>query len=69
MAKKFNELQKRMAFESQEKAKAMTRVVHHEMALDELWEARRLTLEQLAERLNVGQAAICQDRTTHGHVP
>src|SRR5262249_42107476 len=60
MAKKFNELRKKMTAESQEKARAKTKIMLAEMALDELREARRLTQEQLAERLNVGQPAIAK---------
>lgn len=60
MAKKFNELRKRLSPESRERAEAKTKVMLREMALDELREARRLTQEQLAERLNVGQPAIAK---------
>src|ERR1700688_4232623 len=60
MAKKFNDLRKKMPAESQERAKAKTKVMLSEMALDELREARRLTQEQLAERLNVKQPAIAK---------
>ena len=60
MAKKFSELRKKMSPESQEKAKAQTRVMLSEMALDELREARRLTQEQLAERLHVKQPAVAK---------
>src|ERR1700752_2027425 len=60
MAKKFNELRRRMSPESQERAKKKTEVMLAEMALDELREARRLTQEQLAERLNVKQPAIAK---------
>ena len=60
MAKKFSELRKKMSPESQEKAKAKTRVMLTEMALDELREARRLTQEQLAERLHVKQPAVAK---------
>jgi DNA-binding XRE family transcriptional regulator len=60
MAKKFSELRKKMSPESQEKAKAKTRVMLSEMALDELREARRLTQEQLAERLHVKQPAVAK---------
>jgi transcriptional regulator with XRE-family HTH domain len=60
MAKKFNDLRKKMSPESQEKAKAKTRILLGEMALDELREARRLTQEQLAERFHVKQPAIAK---------
>lgn len=60
MAKKFSELRKNMSPESQEKAKAKTKVMLSEMALDELREARRLTQEQLADRLHVKQPAIAK---------
>jgi len=60
MAKKFNELRSKMSPESRERAKAKTKVMLSEMALDELREARRLTQEQLGERLNVKQPAIAK---------
>jgi predicted transcriptional regulator len=60
MAKKFSELRKKMSSESQERAKAKTKVMLSEMALNELREARRLTQEQLAERLHVKQPAIAK---------
>jgi DNA-binding transcriptional regulator YiaG len=60
MAKKFNELRKKMTPESQERAKAKTKVMLGEMALDELREALRLTQEQLAEYLHVKQPAIAK---------
>lgn len=60
MAKKFSELRKNMSPESQERAKAKTKVMLAGMALGELREARRLTQEQLAERLNVKQPAIAK---------
>jgi predicted transcriptional regulator len=60
MAKKFSELRKKMTPASQERAKAKTKVMLGEMALDELREARRLTQEQLAERLHVKQPAIAK---------
>ena len=60
MTKKFSELRKKMSPESQERAKAKARVMLSEMALDELREARRLTQEQLAERLHVKQPAVAK---------
>ena len=60
MAKKFSELRKKMSSESQERAKAKTKVMLSKMALNELREARRLTQEQLAERLHVKQPAIAK---------
>jgi predicted transcriptional regulator len=60
MAKKFNELRQKMSLKSQERAKAKTKVMLSEMALDELREARRLTQEQLGERLQVKQPAIAK---------
>jgi DNA-binding XRE family transcriptional regulator len=60
MAKKFNDLRKKMSHESQARAKAKTQILLGEMALDELREARRLTQEQLAERFHVKQPAIAK---------
>jgi predicted transcriptional regulator len=60
MAKKFSVLRKKMSSESQERAKAKTKVMLSKMALNELREARRLTQEQLAERLHVKQPAIAK---------
>ena len=60
MAKKFSELRKKISPESQERAKAKTRVMLSEMPLDELREARSLTQEQLAERLHVKQPAVAK---------
>jgi len=60
MARKFSELRKKMSPESQHRAKAKTKVMLSEMALNELREARCLTQEQLAERLHVKQPAIAK---------
>lgn len=60
MAKKFNELRRKMSPASRERARKKTAVMLSEMALDELREARRLTQEQLAERLHVKQPAIAK---------
>jgi transcriptional regulator with XRE-family HTH domain len=60
MARKFSELVKRMPARAQAEAKAKTRAMLAEMALDELREARKLTQEQLALRFKVGQPAIAK---------
>ncbi len=60
MAKKFNDLVKKMSPASQERANIKTRALLAEMPLDELREARRFTQEQLAERLHVKQPAIAK---------
>lgn len=60
MAKKFNELRKKMSPESRERARVKTRAMLADMALDELREARKLTQEQLATLFNVGQPAIAK---------
>lgn len=60
MAKKFQELRDKMSPESRERAQAKTQTLLSEMALDELREARRLTQEQLAERLHVRQPSIAR---------
>jgi len=58
MAKNFNELRKRMSPESRARSHAMAEKMLAEMPLNELREARRLTQEQLAEQLGVGQAHV-----------
>lgn len=60
MANKFNDLRKKMSPESQARVKEKTNTMLSEMALDELREARRLTQEQLGERLHVNQPAIAK---------
>jgi len=60
MARKFSELAARMPARARAEAKAKTRAMLAEMALDELREARKLTQEQLAERFKVGQPAIAK---------
>src|SRR5882724_4835004 len=60
MARKFSELVARMPARARAEAKAKTRAMLAEMALDELREARKLTQEQLAERFKVGQPAIAK---------
>lgn len=60
MAKKFNELRKRMSPESRERARTKTAAMLAGMTLDELREARRLTQEQLATLFHVGQPAIAK---------
>lgn len=60
MARKFKELLDRMPPERRARIKARANGLRAEMALDELREARRLTQEQLAERLHVLQPAIAK---------
>lgn len=58
MARKFSELRAKMSPESQARAHEKAKRMLQEMALDELREARKLTQENLAELLNVNQAAV-----------
>jgi predicted transcriptional regulator len=60
MARKFKELLDDMPPERRARIKARANGLRAEMALDELREARRLTQEQLAERLHVRQPAIAK---------
>ena len=60
MTRKFGELVRRMPARARAEAKAKTRAMLAEMALDELREARKLTQQQLATRFKVGQPAIAK---------
>jgi transcriptional regulator with XRE-family HTH domain len=60
MARKFKELVQRMPARARAEAKAKTRAMLAEMALNELREARKLTQQQLANRFKVGQPAIAK---------
>ena len=60
MARKFKELLDRMPPERRARIKARANGLRAEMALYELREARRLTQEQLAQRLHVRQPAIAK---------
>lgn len=60
MARKFAEIKHKMSPRQLEEARAKTRAIVAEMALDELREARRLTQEQLASLFHVGQPAIAK---------
>lgn len=69
MARKFQELIDKMPREAQEEVKRRTEEAIREMALDELRIARQKTQEQLAETLNVNQAAISKlERRTDVYV-
>jgi transcriptional regulator with XRE-family HTH domain len=58
MAKKFKELQAKMSPEARARSEAKAEGMIREMALDELRAALDLTQEQLADVLQVKQAAI-----------
>jgi transcriptional regulator with XRE-family HTH domain len=58
MAKNFNELRRKMSPEALARSDARVKELLAEMPLDELREARRLTQEQLAEQLGVGQSHV-----------
>lgn len=58
MAKKFVDLQARMSPEARERSEALTRSMLEAMALQELRQAKALSQVDLAERLNVKQAAV-----------
>ena len=69
MARKFKELEAKMSPASRARSDAMAKKMLAEMALDELREARRLTQEQLAEQLGVGQAEVSRiERRTDMYV-
>ena len=69
MAKNFNLLRKKMSPEARARSRAAADKMLREMALDELREARRLTQEQLAEQLGVGQAEVSRlERRTDMYV-
>ncbi len=58
MAKSFRNLVKKMSPESQERIKKRTEALRSEMALQELRQAMQLTQQQLAENLQMNQAAV-----------
>jgi len=58
MTKSFSTLRNRMSPEARKRAAAKAKRMLAEMPLNELREARRLTQEQLAEQLGVGQAHV-----------
>ncbi len=58
MAKSFKKLVKKMSPESQERVNKRTEKMYSEMALQELRQAMKLTQQQLAENLQMNQAAV-----------
>jgi len=58
MARKFEELRRKMSAESRARGAAKTQRMIDEMALDELRAARQLTQEHLATLLGVNQSAV-----------
>jgi ribosome-binding protein aMBF1 (putative translation factor) len=60
MAKKFDELRKRMLPRARKAAAARAKEMLAEMPLQELRQARGLSQQQLAERLHVQQPAIAK---------
>jgi hypothetical protein len=58
MAKSFQTLRAKMAPESQARAKARTRAMLEELALQELRLALNLTQEQVAEAMKMNQGAV-----------
>jgi len=58
MAKPFKNLVERMSPESRERIKKRTTQMHSEMALQELRQALHLTQQELADVLQMNQAAI-----------
>lgn len=58
MAKSFQTLREKMSPESQERAKARTNEMLEELALQELRKALNLTQEQVAEAMQMNQAAV-----------
>lgn len=69
MAKKFRELEEKMRPESLVRSGAKAKRLKDEMALNELRAAREITQEQLAQLLNVNQAAVSKiERRTDMYV-
>ena len=69
MARKFAELRSKMPKQAQQESHRLAKRYLHEMALDELREARRLTQENLAVVLGVNQSAISKlERRTDMYV-
>lgn len=58
MAKNFNNLRKKMSPHAQSRAAAATEKMLNEMALADMRRARKITQEQLAKRLKIGQDAV-----------
>jgi len=58
MAKSYNELRKKMSPERREKNKLRTQMLLEEMAINELRKARELTQQDVANKLQVNQAAV-----------
>jgi DNA-binding XRE family transcriptional regulator len=58
MARSFNELRRNMSPERQQQNQAKADAILRTLPLHELRAARQLSQEQLADTLNVGQAAI-----------
>ncbi len=58
MAKPFQNLVKKMSSESRERIRRRTAQMQAEMALQELRQAKQLTQQELADRLNMNQAAV-----------
>lgn len=58
MTKRFSELRAKLPAEVQTRAREKTKRMLAEMALDELREARKLTQANLAEILEINQAAV-----------
>ncbi len=60
MTKKFADLRARMPIESQVRVESRVKATVHEMALNELRQARGLSQKALAEKLNVQQPSIAK---------
>jgi transcriptional regulator with XRE-family HTH domain len=58
MAKSFNELKEKMSPERREKVEERAQAILLGMALQELRQARQLTQQELAEILDINQAAL-----------
>jgi DNA-binding transcriptional regulator YiaG len=69
MAKNFRELQAKMPAASQARVAAQVKEILENMALDELRAARELTQQNLAEILQINQAAVSKlERRTDMYV-
>jgi len=58
VAEPFQNLVKKMSPESRERIRRRTAQMHAEMALQELRQAKQLTQQELADRLDMNQAAV-----------
>ncbi len=58
MAKPFKNLVAKMSPESRQRSEAKTKIILHEMLLNELRQAKAMSQEKLAEELNIKQSSV-----------